>query len=200
LTIVDHVQDVLAEGDRQTQGSVVKTRRSRRRRLNLDEEREIARLYAETGTSTSQICAQFGIGESSLYRVIQRQGIPPRGRSASSKAPGGQPVQAPKTRRSRSSSTGVPAASPSRSMTASGQSRAGRRANGRVAPSGRAPRTEPTTSRTGSASSPAVAVGRQFRIRYRAERVFEARNVQDALRQAESLGATDITEVVREDR
>jgi transposase-like protein len=195
LTIVDHVQDVLAQGDRQTQGSVVKTRRSRRRRLTLDEEREIARLYAETGTSTSQICAQFGIGESSLYRVVQRQGVPPRGRSASSKPAGGQPVQAPKTRRSRSSSTGVPAASPPRSMTASGQSRAGRRPNVRVAP-----RTAPTISRTGSASSPTGAVGRQFRIRYRAERVFEARNVQDALRQAESLGATDITEVVREDR
>jgi hypothetical protein len=39
----------------------------------------------------------------------------------------------------------------------------------------------------------------RFRIRYLGERVFEAQTIRDALRQAESLGATEITGVARED-
>jgi hypothetical protein len=39
----------------------------------------------------------------------------------------------------------------------------------------------------------------RFRVRFQAERVFEATDVRDALRQAETLGATEITAVARED-
>jgi len=53
------------------------------------------------------------------------------------------------------------------------------------------------TSADGS-STGAAANGKRFRIRYFGERVFEARTIQDALRQAESLGATEIMGVARE--
>ena len=43
------------------------------------------------------------------------------------------------------------------------------------------------------------STGIRFRIRFHGERVFVARTIQDALRQAESLGATEIVGVARED-
>src|ERR1700682_6637586 len=98
LSIVEPVEDVSTEGAHETQGSKVKPGGSRRRRLSTDEGREIARLYAETTTLTSDIRARFGIGESSLYRIVQRQGIPLRGRTSSSKAPIRQLPQAPDAR------------------------------------------------------------------------------------------------------
>jgi len=69
LSIVEPVEDS-TEGAHETQGSKVKPGGSRRRRLSTDEGREIARLYAETNTLTSDIRARFGIGESSLYRIV----------------------------------------------------------------------------------------------------------------------------------
>jgi hypothetical protein len=38
---------------------------------------------------------------------------------------------------------------------------------------------------------------RQFRVRFQAQRDFDARDVLDAVRQAEALGATDIVDVRR---
>jgi hypothetical protein len=38
---------------------------------------------------------------------------------------------------------------------------------------------------------------REFRVRFEGQRVFEARDIHDALRQAEELGATSIVEVTR---
>jgi hypothetical protein len=38
---------------------------------------------------------------------------------------------------------------------------------------------------------------REFRVRFEGQRVFEARDIRDALRQAEALGATSIIEVAR---
>src|SRR5215467_9855964 len=46
-----------------------------RRRLTPEQQREIARLYGETATPTADIRERFGIGESSLYRVLQKQGV-----------------------------------------------------------------------------------------------------------------------------
>jgi hypothetical protein len=76
--------------------------------LSLDEKREIARLYADTGTSTSEICARLGIGESSLHRIVQLQGLPLRGRTAYSASVGTttQPAPAPSRTRNRSSNAG----------------------------------------------------------------------------------------------
>jgi transposase-like protein len=62
-----------------------------------------------------------------------------------------------------------------------------------------------TTSSPVPASEPAKRVSRstskgtaQFRIEYRAERTLYAADFQDALRQAEGLGATDIVGLTRE--
>ena len=53
--------------------------RQRRRRLTQDEQREIARLYAEPNASAHDIRERFGIGDSTLYRVLSRFGVSRRG-------------------------------------------------------------------------------------------------------------------------
>src|SRR5439155_11594605 len=58
--------------------------RGTRRKLDDQQEREVTRLYAETETPVSEISKQFGIGESSVYRVAQRHGASLRGRTATS--------------------------------------------------------------------------------------------------------------------
>jgi hypothetical protein len=55
--------------------------RQRRRRLSLDEQREIASLYAAGTMDTSEIRTRFSIEASSFYRILKRQGVPLRGRS-----------------------------------------------------------------------------------------------------------------------
>ena len=50
--------------------------------LSEDQKREVVRLYAETITPLEEIRRHFGIAESSLYRLIQQRGVPPRGRVA----------------------------------------------------------------------------------------------------------------------
>ena len=184
LSIVEPARDVSTEGAHETQGNKVKPGGARRRRLSTDEGREIARLYAETNTSTSDIRARFGIGESSLYRIVQRQGIPLRGRTSSSKAPIRQLPQAPEARRRRSSSSGRGTA-PQPQSTAATTTR-------------RASIPAPRTPSTGSAASQPGRARQRFRIHFLGERVVEAQDIRDALRQAESLGATQITAVVRE--
>jgi transposase-like protein len=54
--------------------------RSPRSILSEDQRREVVRLYAKTSTPLSEIKQQFGIAESSLYRLIQQRGVAPRGR------------------------------------------------------------------------------------------------------------------------
>jgi hypothetical protein len=67
-------------------------------------------------------------------------------------------------------------------------------------PARRAAATEGTTSLAGLDSLRTGGGARQrFRIRFQGESVFEATDIRDALRQAESLGATEITAVARED-
>ena len=109
LTVVEEVQNVSSANAQGPVASAIKTRGSRRPRLSLDEKREIARLYADTSTSTSEICARLGIGESSLYRIVQLQGLRLRGRTASSTPPGtAQPAPAPYMNRNRSPNAGRP--------------------------------------------------------------------------------------------
>jgi transposase-like protein len=204
LTIVENVPGVSADSAPKEKASTTRARGARRPKLSPDEEREIARLYADTNTSTSEICARLGIGESSLYRIVQRQGIPLRGRNSGAKtAAARSATPAPTATSRRSSGAG-------RRAAASAQSPAV--ASGSAAPAARTPRaTRGGTTRRGSvtvartpaaaASAPQAAAGsKRFRVRYQGERVFEAQNMQDALRQAESLGATEITGVAREDR
>jgi transposase-like protein len=173
LSIVEPTHASSPESAQEAQASAAKPDGSRRRRLSLDEKREIARLYAETGTPTSEIRERFGIGDSSLYRVVQRRGVALRGRTASSTQPNPPPAHAPAAQRPRSS-------------TASG-----------AHPAVSLPATTSPAER--SASQTGGGARHRFRIRFEGERVFEAKDIQDALRQAESFGATEITAVARQD-
>ncbi len=84
MSIVESVQDESVESTPPATASSARAAGSRRPRLTQDEQREIARLYSESGTSTSAIRERFGIGESSLYRVLQQQKVSLRGRTSTS--------------------------------------------------------------------------------------------------------------------
>jgi transposase-like protein len=137
--------------------------------LTPEQQREIARLYGETGSPIAEIRDQFGIGESSLYRVLQKQGVALRGRGTPAViavVTGGLPTApAPRPR-------GRPRGAASVGPRVRGASR---------------------TAVTQDGAAP------QFRVRFKAQRVFDARDIRDALRQAAVLGATEIVEVWRLD-
>lgn len=148
------------------QASVANAKNTRRRRLNPDQEREVARLYGE-GTSTADIRERFGIGDSTLYRVVQKLGVPLRGRSATSTS---SPPPTPKTRVGRR-----------------------RRAAGSASVKG------PALAPRRLAQSRSDGGRGRYQITFKAERVFTAQGILEALRQAESAGATEITAVTRLD-
>ena len=58
---------------------------SRGRRMNSDKQRAMVASSAEDALPTSQIRDRYGISESTLYRIPQRNGIPLRGRMGGSK-------------------------------------------------------------------------------------------------------------------
>jgi transposase-like protein len=164
-----------------------------RRRLSPEQEREVARLYAEASTPTSEIRQRFGIGESSLYRIVQRHGIPLRGRAASRTRPGPPQAPAPVGRRRAAGAGGAQAVRSPASPTAAPTGRPSRGPTRRAAaqPEATAARARPVAA--------GRAGGRQrFRIAFRGEAVVTAQDLQDALRQVESLGATEIVAVARE--
>src|SRR5437016_5504260 len=132
MSLGEPVEDVAVEGDQNVQVSTARPDGRRRRRLSNDDEREIARLYAET-MPTSQIRERFGIGDSSLYRAVQRQGVALRGRTATgtrSKAPQVQ-IPAPRRRRLSGTNRAQQAVSQPRSTAATASERAQRRVAGR---------------------------------------------------------------------
>jgi transposase-like protein len=167
--------------------------RATRHRLSPEQQREVARLYAESTTPTSEIRKRFGIGESSLYRIVQREGVPLRGRTAAVPEPAPPRTQAPDSGRRRSATASgahAPVVQPRAAAAAPvGPSRRGGR--------GHVSRATPSASR--GVSAPASSARGQFRIQFQAERVIQARDIRDALRQAESLGAIEVTAVSRED-
>jgi transposase-like protein len=183
MSIGTAVDGVSTERAGATQANRVKPGGSRRRRLSPDEGREIARLYAETNTPTADIRTRFGIGESSLYRVLQQQGIPLRGRTSSPKPPRPQPALAPKARRNGPSSSGRQAVNRSTAPT----------------PARGATVTRRRTPVTGSAAVQHGAARQRFRVQFQVVRLVEARDIRDAIRRVQSLGATEITQVVRMD-
>ena len=202
MTIVEPTKEVSVEGVQGVHASTSRSDRRRRRRLSHAEALEIARLYAETNTPTAEIRERFGIGDSSLYRIVQQQGIALRGRTASSTRPNAPRPPTPAARRLRSSSPkqaqdAVLEPGPNEAPTAA---RPARHVNARSG--GIRERRAPVTDKT-PAPSDTVALGtgkrQQFRILFMAERVVRATDMRDALRQAESLGATEITAVSRED-
>jgi hypothetical protein len=67
-------------------------------------------------------------------------------------------------------------------------------------PSGRTRRAAPVGTQARRASETAVrqkSAVLQFRVHFEGQRVFEAQDVRDVLRQAETVGVTDIREVTR---
>jgi transposase-like protein len=152
------------------------------RKLSDGQEREVTRLYAETITPVSEIARTFGIGESSVYRVAKRHGAVLRGRQAAPRTPSTRPAPAGVSGRpeARPSAAKVPEAPPTPVEAAT-------------------PSTGPRVS--GARARRRVGVTRQhrFRIRFLAERVVEARDVRDAVRQAESIRSVEVTAVMRED-
>src|SRR5579859_6830522 len=62
-------------------GETKRRRRAPRRNLTEEQKREITHLYSETSTPLPEIRQRFGIGDSSLYRLIQQYGGKLRGRT-----------------------------------------------------------------------------------------------------------------------
>ncbi len=200
LSIVEPAATVSEDG---VQGGHTITSRSedgrRRRRLSKDEALEIGRLYGATSTPTSEIRQRFGIGDSSLYRIVQRQGIALRGRTASSTQPTTQRAQTPAAR--RRSSSGPKQAPGAVSQPGSNTAPRATLVNVRTGGTGvrRAPGAKQTTAPSGTVASRTGDNRRKFRILFMAERVVQATDMADALRQVESLGAIEINAVARQE-
>jgi transposase-like protein len=153
-----------------------------RRKLSDEQEREVTRLYAETSTPTAEIARQFGVAESSVYRLAQRHGATLRGRPPVGARPEHEvsaASAAPEVGRARPR----PPASPTSTRAALAPRVAARRPGG-VRPG------VPKLARGGT---------RSFRVRFQAEVVFEAADIRDALRQAQARGITEVTAVTRQD-
>jgi len=173
------------------------------RKLTDEQEVEITRLYSETDIPVSELASRFGIGESSVYRMVQKYGASLRGRRATGAAatpkvePAGasaQPVTTPATRGSQRNRPSVGAAASrgtARHRTSRGDAR-------------HIPSAAGATSRSSAAVQPPAEAAkggglRRFRIAFLAETVVEAETIRDAITKAEALGATDITSVSRAD-
>jgi transposase-like protein len=74
-------QMLSAEVGTDATGMPVDSAPSRRLRLSEDQQRQIAQLYAQIGASVADIRQRFGVGEPSVYRVLQKHGVPLRGRA-----------------------------------------------------------------------------------------------------------------------
>jgi transposase-like protein len=154
-------------------GDAKRRRRAPRRNLTEEQKREITHLYSETSTPLPEIRQRFGIGDSSLYRLIQQYGGKLRGRTP---------------RATESTSSGK------RTRSAAGP-RPGRRAPAQA----RGRRTGSATTRR-SAPSAAQSSGKiTFRVSFVGTRVVSATSMGDAVRQSAAFGATEITRVERLD-
>ncbi len=200
LSIVEPVPAVSVEDVQGGQTSTMRSEQSRRRRrLSKDEALEIARLYGETNTPTSEIRERFGIGDSSLYRVVQRQGIALRGRTVSPTRRNPPRARTPPARRSRLSSpkqAQTPASQPSGNTAPHGPRITGRTRGAGVRRPSVVAETTATSRRVASQTGGKRG---QFRILFMVERVVQATDMAHALRQAQSLGAIEITAVTRQE-
>jgi transposase-like protein len=193
LSIVEPVEEVEEHSIGNTDGAQAgeaTSGRSLRRRLSPEQQREVGRLYADASIPTSEIRERFGIAESSLYRIVQRQGISRQGRGqmATSQA---EPADGSDER--RHGPTSRPASKQRRvaSQRRAAGTRTGRGGSGRAA----GPGTRTTPARPAPRSQSAQ---HRFRIRFEGERVVEAPDLRSALRQVEELRGGEITSVTRE--
>jgi transposase-like protein len=185
-----------------------------RRRLGDEQEREVTRLYAETTTPVAQIGQQFGIGESSVYRIAQRNGASLRGRTAppstpsatsaepSSPAAAATPVEA-EGETEAPVATPEPAPAPAATPVKATRKARVPRAKPASTPAAAsvaaaAPEAEPAPAAPAAAVGGPASTGLRFRIRYNAETVIEAADIRAALTQLDALGATEVQSVTRE--
>jgi hypothetical protein len=145
------------------------------RKLSDEQERELARLYSETRTPTSEIARTFGISETSVARVAQRHGATLRRRG---RVPGSGAAS------TSNGATTAPAASSSTTRASSSTTTT------RATPSTRGRRAGTTR-----AASTASAPRQRFRISFRGERVVEATDMRAAIAQVEAEGATEISRI-----
>jgi Helix-turn-helix domain of resolvase len=157
--------DSMADG----RSEAANTRRTRRPRLTAGEQDEILRLYQNASVSAADIRERFGIGDSTLYRLLAQKGVSPRRRTGPRRR-GQQPRDAATATRGRRS---------------------------RSAPRTRS-RTASVTSSVRVASRTPNGAMQAFRVSFLAVRVVEAESALIALRQVENQGATDVTEVRRQ--
>ena len=139
-----------------------------RRRLTLDQEQNIARMYAAGGASNGEIRRTFEISEPTLYRVLQKHSVPLHRRGTPS---------------AKASNVG-------RRAAALGLKSRAHRSTGAVQV------LVPTAPGVTILSSGGSAG--QFRVVFRGERVFDALDIRDALRQAQSAGGLDVLAIRRE--
>jgi transposase-like protein len=149
------------------------------RKLSDEQERELARLYSETRTPTSEIARTFGISETSVARVAQRHGATLRRRG---RVPGSSATASNGSAGSPSASSGSSRASSSTGASRSTPSTRGRR--------------QGTGSRGGASASSAPR--QRFRITFRGEQVVEATDMRAAIAQVEAQGATEISSITAE--
>jgi transposase-like protein len=154
-------------------GDAKRRRRAPRRNLTEEQKREITHLYSETSTPLPEIRQRFGIGDSSLYRLIQQYGGKLRGRT--------------------------PRATSSTPTTKRAGAATGPKSERRAATKGQGPHTR-AASTTRSAASAGQSAGKvTFRVSFVGTRVVSATSMSDAVRQSAAFGATEITRVDRLD-
>ena len=75
-------------------------RPGRRPKLTSSQQDEVVRLYGDATVSTAAIRERFGIQDATLYRLLQRRGVSPRGRTAAPRSSRrGRPVATPRAAR-----------------------------------------------------------------------------------------------------
>lgn len=145
-----------------------KATRSPRRILSEDQKCEVIRLYSETTTPLAEIKQQFGVAESSLYRLIRQRNVTPRGRTSAA----------------------------TRSVSDSARVRTV--LNRGVALSRQAVRSRSSVSaRHSPLPPPSSESGVKYRVSFAARRIVTAMDIRDAIRQAEELGAIEIIAISR---
>lgn len=171
------------------------------RKLTDEQERELTRLYAETSTPTAAIARTFGISEVSVGRMAQRNGAVPRRRGAArASAPDREAAGARSSRAAEAESVGQASNRRGRQRRAdASETRPNRRRQHARSDGGAAAPQETVSGPKAAAQAGDPGGRRRFRIRFFAETVIEAQDMRDALRQAEALGATDVTDIVRQD-
>ena len=123
--------------------------------------------YQDATMSTADIRERFGIGDSSLYRLLAQRGVAPR-RTAESQ---------PRNQKSAAVAEVAPRQTRRRGRTAA-----------------RTPVAAPQARRTVASDANDGSV-HAFRVEFKAVRVVQARHALDALHVVEGLGATDVLEI-----